>query len=495
MQQNERIKKLITKIKKGDKKAFNELYKLTSGQTYFFILKIVQNEQDAEDILQESYIKMLEKIDGIDPERNFTSWFYQIAINKSKDLLRRKNKVFFESIDNEEYDYILEENTEFHPEEKVDKDELCTQVMTAIDELTAEKRACVIMKYYAQLSVNEIAEILNVPIGTVKHRLFSARNDIKTSFEKLGKAALYTVAPIGIIVWALNRSSLTVCAAFSASSASAAVLTSIGNSISTASSSVAAASTGVAAKFATMSVAQKIVVSTVAATLVSGSTIGTVSVIKNVVQQEQTTQSFTEYVTTSEHFSENIFYSEVTSEETSDETTTPIPALNIIDSITNNNTNSANISTNSATSATVPPTTQSPTTVQLLTTAVTTIAPTTTAPSTQKPSEMTATDSQTSETTTQSPSTQTPTETTATEPQTTEKVTQAPATLVIDILDFDDNVVDTLSINVDAGTALTWDYLITLVSQNGYEAMAGIYGDGIDTTAEEGKTYIFEALL
>lgn len=472
MQQNERIKKLITKIKKGDKKAFNELYKLTSGQTYFFILKIVQNEQDAEDILQESYIKMLEKIDEIDPERNFTSWFYQIAINKSKDLLRRKNKVFFENIDNEEYDYILEENTEFHPEEKVDKDELCTQVMTAIDELTAEKRACVIMKYYAQMNVNEIAEILNVPIGTVKHRLFSARKDIKSSFEKLGKAALYTAAPIGIIVWALNRSSLTVCAAFSASSASAAVMTSIGNSISTASSSFAATSTGVAAKFATMSVVQKIAVSTVAATLVSGSTIGTVSVIKNVVQQEQTTQFFTEYVTTSEHFSENVFYSEATSEEPSAETTAQIPALNIIDSIATSKTAHANISTNPTASATVPPTTQSPTTAQPSATAATTNAPSTTVPSTQKP-----------------------TETTTAEPQTTEKVTQAPATLIISVLDYDDNVVDTLTLNVDAGTALTWDYLITLVSQNGYEAMAGIYGEGIDTAAQEGKTYTFDALL
>ena len=472
MQQNERIKKLITKIKKGDKKAFNELYKLTSGQTYFFILKIVQNEQDAEDILQESYIKMLEKIDEIDPERNFTSWFYQIAINKSKDLLRRKNKVFFENIDNEEYDYILEENTEFHPEEKVDKDELCTQVMTAIDELTAEKRACVIMKYYAQMNVNEIAEILNVPIGTVKHRLFSARKDIKSSFEKLGKAALYTAAPIGVIVWALNRSSLTVCAAFSASTASSSVMTALSSSVSTVSSSTATASTGVAAKLATMSVTQKIVAGTVAATLVGGSTVGTVSVIKNIVQQDQPTLAYTEYVTTSEQFSDNILYSETYTTETTVETASQIPILNIIDSITQSNTKPTDSTTRPVTSTTVPPTTQVETTTKTLTTAVTTTTLTTTAPSTENP-----------------------TETTTAEPQTTEKVTQAPATLIINVLDYDDNVVDTLTINIEAGTALTWDYLITLVSQNGYEAMAGIYGDGIDTAAQEGKTYTFEALL
>lgn len=478
MQQNERIKKLITKIKKGDKKAFNELYKLTSGQTYFFILKIVQNEQDAEDILQESYIKMLEKIDEIDPDRNFTSWFYQIAINKSKDLLRRKNKVFFESIDNEEYDYILEENTEFHPEEKVDKDELCTQVMTAIDELTAEKRACVIMKYYAQMNVNEIAEILNVPIGTVKHRLFSARKDIKSSFEKLGKAALYTAAPIGIIVWALNRSSLTVCAAFSASSASAAVMTSIGNSISTASTS-AAASTGVAAKFATMSVVQKIAVSTVAATLVSGSTVGTVTVIKNVVQQNKPANVYTEYVTTAPITADNTSCSELPFTEETTFSYTQIPAIADTD-----------LSTQLSTS---PPKTHAQSIAS-------TLAPTTEKPySTTKPVKTTATTTSTTTITTTKPPTTAVTttekQTTESQPETTEKATQAPATLIINVLDYDDNVVDTLTLNVDAGTALTWDYLITLVSQNGYEAMAGIYGEGIDTAAQEGKTYTFEALL
>ncbi len=483
MQQNERIKKLIRKIKKGDKKAFNELYKFTSGQTYFFILKIVQNEQDAEDILQESYIKMLEKIDEIDPDRNFTSWFYQIAINKSKDLLRRKNKVFFESIDNEEYDYALEESPEFYPEEKVDKDELCTQVMTAIDELTAEKRACVIMKYYAQMNVNEIAEILNVPIGTVKHRLFSARKDIKSSFEKLGKAALYTAAPIGIVVWALNRSSLTVCAAFSASTTSAAVLTSIGNSISIASSSVAATSTGVAAKVATMSVVQKIVAGTVAVTIVGGSTVGTVTVIKNAVQQNKPANVYTEYVTTAPINADNTSYSELPFTEGTTFSHTQIPAIAATDLSTQISTNPTKTPAHSIASTSAPTTENPYSTTKPVTTAATTTSPTTT---------------KTTTTTTKPPTTAVTTtekQTTESQPATTEKAMQAPATLIINVLDYEDNVVDTLTLNVDAGTALTWDYLITLVSRNGYEAMAGIYGDGIDTAAQEGKTYTFEALL
>ena len=59
----------------------------------------------------------------------------------------------------------------------------------------------------------------------------------------------------------------------------------------------------------------------------------------------------------------------------------------------------------------------------------------------------------------------------------------------------DDNVIDTLTLPVDAGTEMTWDFLITLISENGYEAMAGVYGDGVGETAQAGETYNFTAEL
>ncbi len=478
---NEKYNKLIRKIKKGDKKAFNELYKLTNGQAYFFIYKIVQNEQDAEDILQETYIKMLEKIDKIDLAQNFTSWFYQIAANKSKDLLRRKNKLFFESIENEIFDSAAEENTAFYPEENVDKDELCAQVMTAIDELTAEKRACVIMKYYAQMSVNEIAQSLEIPVSTVKNRLFSARKDLKIKFEKLGKAALFSAAPIGIIVWALNRSSLAVCAAFSASAASAAVMTAVGNSAAVASaagaSTAAATGTGAAVKLAAISVAQKIAAGAAAVTLVGGTAAGTVAVIKHNSEQNSTTGLYAEAVTTaSPEISSEFFSEEQPSGETTSKFESELPVV-LLTTVPHSTTEKATTNPNpttavSTTSGTV--TTQVQTTVCETTTEQKTTAAATTAP---KPIETTTKQSILIEATTA--------------PQTT----SAPATLIIEVTDYDDKVVDTITVSVEAGTNLTRDYLIELVSQNGYEAMAGIYGDGVDTVAEEGKTYTFTAEL
>lgn len=469
-QNNEKLNKLIPRIKSGDKKAFNELYKLTSGQLYFLILKIVQNEQDAEDILQESYIKMFEKIDEIDPAQNFISWFYQIAANKSKDLLRRKNKVFFESIESETFDLSVEENTTFYPEENIDKDELCTQVITAIDELTAEKRACVIMKYYAQMSVNEIAESLDVPISTVKNRLFSARKDLKISFEKLGKAALYSAAPIGIIIWALNRSSLSICAAFSASTASAGILTCISNTASV-SSSAATAGTGVAAKLGAMSVAQKIAAGTVAATIIGGSTAGTVAVIKHNSEPSQTTGIYAEAITTYPQDTSEFFSKELYLEETTFKNETEFDSPVIL-------LTTAQYSTTEK-STTKPTQTEAVSTTKIITT-----QPQTTAQETTK-----------QETTTAPKPTETTTQQSILIEVTTKNTTTAPATIIIEITDYDDNIVDTITQSVEAGTNLTWDYLIELVSKKGYEAMAGVYGDGVDTVAEEGKTYTFTAEL
>lgn len=217
---NKKIARLIKQIQHGNQSAFEEFYKLTSSRAYFLALKITQNEQDAEDILQESYIKVLEKINEIDTSQNVTSWFLKIVSNKSKDLLKSKSRIVFEDEEETVFDEIPEEKAEFCPEENLNQEELRLEVMAAIDELTAEKRACIMMMYFGDMSVKEIAESIEVPESTVKNRLFTARKDLKNKFEKNDITSLYSAAPLGVVVWAIGKSSETV----AASSASAAFI-------------------------------------------------------------------------------------------------------------------------------------------------------------------------------------------------------------------------------------------------------------------------------
>lgn len=484
--EKERIGNLIRQVQSGDKTAFEELYKLTSPRAYFVALKIVQSEHDAEDILQESYIKALEKIDEIDPDQNFMGWFYQVVANKSKDFLKGRKALVFEDGEEELFEDIPDENTQFSPEENLNQDELCREVMAAIDELTAEKRACVMMMYFGEMSVNEIAESLEIPVSTVKNRLFTARKDLKNKFEKRGTSALYSAAPLGAVIWALGKTSEAVEATFAASAASAEILAGIGASgisvaatsataattaTAAASASTAAAGTGIAAKAAALTVAQKVVAGVVAVSVVGGSTAGVATVVKNHNEkQAETTTAYVEEVTTAPSQEVDFVFAqtEITEESTSEsELSTEKREPTATTSKAEKTTAQKTTGTAQSNTTTVKTTTQKQTTTTAAPTTTTTKAETTTAVTTTQAATIT----------------------------TTQPTTAAPATLIIEIADMDDTVVDTLNLTVPAETQLSYEYLISLISANGYEAMAGVYGDAVGSIAEAGATYNFTAEL
>lgn len=515
--ENKKIARLIKQIQRGKQSAFEEFYKLTSAKAYFIALKITQNEHDAEDVLQESYIKALEKINEIDTSQNIMSWFLKIVSNKSKDLLKSRNRLVFEGEEETVFEDIPEEKTEFCPEENLNQEELRLEVMAAIDELTAEKRACIMMMYFGDMSVKEIAESIEVPESTVKNRLYTARKDLKTKFEKNGNI-LYGAALGSLLIWALNKTSVTASAAFVSSAASAEIVasavgansasaTATAVATSTAASTAASAGTGIAAKIAVASVAQKIAIGVAATAVIGGSTAGVVTVVKNSAPEETTTQ-IVEEVTTAPAFTTEYVFNEVTLQETTTETdsSTEKESVKQTAKSTTNRTSTTECTTVSVTTTkavtkretttkkrtviSTTATTTSPLTSTSTTKATTTKRETTTEEetTTRRPTTTTRL------TTTTVPSTTKPTTVTTTVPTTTEPTTQAKATVIIDIIDLDGSVIDTINIEVDAGTTLSWEYIVTAVQSNGYEPMAGVYGD-IGSVAEGGNTYNFEAEL
>ncbi len=495
--EKEIIGKLIEQIQSGSNEAFEDLYRLTSPKAYFVALQILKNEQDAEDILQETYIKVLEKIGEIDPSQSFMGWLYRVVSNKSKNLLKKRNVLAFESYEDETFEEIPDDGTEFSPEENLDQGETCREVMAAIDELSDEKRVCIIMKYFGEMTVSEIAESLEVPESTVKNRLYSARKDLKTKFEKNGNV-LYGAALGGVLIWALGKTSTTASAVFLASAASAEIVagaTAAYAAATTATASgvttAAATGTGIAAKAAALSVAQKVAIGIAATAVVGGSTAGVVTVVRHIdskdepttIKEEVTTSPFT---TSIDVFNEMILTTEPTTQETivtdTSSTLTDTKAT-LTEKSTKPSTSAKLTTTNPHTTKRITTTANQTTRTETATQKITTHASTTTqATTTQR------------ETTTQQKTTRPVTEPATTQP-TTVLTTLAQAILIIDVTDFDDNVVDTLHLSVEAGTEMTWDYLITLVSKNGYEAMAGIYGDGVGAVAQAGETYTFTAEL
>lgn len=488
--ENKKIARLIKQIQRGKQSAFEEFYKLTSAKAYFIALKITQNEHDAEDILQESYIKALEKINEIDTSQNIMSWFLKIVSNKSKDLLKSRNRLVFGNEEETFFEEIPEEKAEFCPEENLNQEELRLEVMAAIDELTAEKRACIMMMCFGDMSVKEIAESIEVPESTVKNRLYTARKDLKTKFEKNGNI-LYGAALGSLLIWALNKTSVTASAAFVSSAASAEIVasavgansasaTATAVATSTAASTAASTGTGIAAKIAVASVAQKIAIGVAATAVIGGSTAGVVTVVKNSAPEETTTQIIEEVTTAPVPTTEYVF-NEVNLQETTTET------------ITSTAKESAKPTTKK-TSTTEYTTAPISTTKSVSVKETTTKAKTTTAKSTTTRKETTTVATTTQPTTTE-PTTVETTVPDTTEPTTTEPTTQAPATVNVEVVDMNEDVVATFSFTVEAGTEMTWEFLVTQIKNNGYEPMAGIYGNAIDAVAESGTTYTITAEL
>ena len=520
--ENKKLAKIIKQIQKGNKRAFDDFYKLTNQKAYFIALKITQNEHDAEDVLQESYMKAFEKINEADTSQSINSWFLKIVSNKSKDLLKSRNRFVFEGDEEGIFEEIPEERVEFSPEENLDQEELRCEVMAAIDELTDEKRACIMLKYFGDMSVKEIAESIELPESTVKNRLHTARKDLKSRFEKSG-GILYGAALGSVLIWALNKTSLTASAAFLASAASAEIIAgataastatatatatttaaaaTTAAASTTAASTAASAGTGIAAKLVVASVAQKIAVGVAATAVIGGSTAGVVTVVKNAAP-EKTTTAITEEVTTAPEHSTRYVFNEATT------LITEVQTVSQAEKETHRETATTALRRTTTSEHTTAPTVSAKTTEKketttrkrtVISTTSTTTPPETTTNVTSTTVRETTTEETTTrkETTTQKPTTTSPptsTQPTTTQPTTTEATTAAPAMLVIEVTDFDNSVVATITETVEAGTELTRDYLVALVSANGYEAMAGIYGDAIGSVAQSGESYSFTAEL
>ena len=196
------FKYLIKAALEGDESAYEALYTMTKDSAYFIALNITHNEQDALDILQESYIKAFTHLDTVDPPELFDHWFSRIVSNCSRDYIKKKTPLLFSDIPGEISLEELKEETDSDliPHEYVDKQEASRLLMGIINKLPENKRLVILMYYYQSMNTYEIAETLELPLTTVKYYLLEARKQIKAELEKLDKEGtrLYAVLPFAL---------------------------------------------------------------------------------------------------------------------------------------------------------------------------------------------------------------------------------------------------------------------------------------------------------
>ena len=180
---------VIDRWRNGDKKAFEVLVKRHMTDAYLTALGFTGNSDDARDLSQDAFVKAFQARKQFDPQRPFYPWFYRILKNHCLNFLKRVRKrteplYHDDTLHNERF--ASERPT---PLESLEKKERVRLVRTAIAELSIEHREVIILKNFRGLSYREIADELDMPIGTVMSRLYYARKLLKeiiTEWEQNG---------------------------------------------------------------------------------------------------------------------------------------------------------------------------------------------------------------------------------------------------------------------------------------------------------------------
>lgn len=205
-------KKAVEAALKGNESVFSALYESTQRDMYYIALKYMKNEEDAMDVLQDSYIKAWQSLATLKDPASFRAWFGRIVANTAKNALAKKRPMLFSQLEGENDEGeqfaldIEDEKSEFQPERSYTQKETQELVHELIDSLSDEQRLCILMYHLDDQSIKDIAETFGISENTVKSRLLYGRKAIKAKAEELQKKGyqLYTVAPVVFFLYLLD---------------------------------------------------------------------------------------------------------------------------------------------------------------------------------------------------------------------------------------------------------------------------------------------------
>ncbi|MEH7546090.1 RNA polymerase sigma factor SigW [Bacillus sp. AFS076308] len=177
------VKKRIKQVIKGDQNAFGEIVEIYKNSVFQLCYRMLGNRHEAEDIAQEAFIRAYVNIQSFKQDKKFSTWLFRIATNLCIDRIRKKKPDYY--LDAEVagtegltmYSQISSDSP--LPEAEVESLELQETVQKEILKLPEKYRSAIVLKYMEDMSLNEISEILNLPLGTVKTRIHRGREALR----------------------------------------------------------------------------------------------------------------------------------------------------------------------------------------------------------------------------------------------------------------------------------------------------------------------------
>lgn len=167
---------LVMQIQAGQKQAFRELVEKYKKPAYRMALGLVGNRDDALDISQEAFLRVYRSADTYDSSQPFLPWFYTIIANLCRTWLKKRGRTENRMVDVEDPSFLLVDDS--NPEQTVIQKETVARLQKALMQLDFKDREIIVLQHFRGLSYDEIAEILEIPKGTVMSRLYYSRKKL-----------------------------------------------------------------------------------------------------------------------------------------------------------------------------------------------------------------------------------------------------------------------------------------------------------------------------
>lgn len=173
------IATLVKRAQGGNSEAFTELYGLTYNHIYNYATRYMKDEYLAQDAVQETYITAFKNLSGIKDPSLFVAWLNQINFHTCYDMCKKMNSAYG-FVDHEHLELTRDDNIEHNPEAVYERNEEIRKLREAIDELPFHEKQVIVLRYYNEMKLEDIAKTLSISRSTVKRYLQSAKERLST---------------------------------------------------------------------------------------------------------------------------------------------------------------------------------------------------------------------------------------------------------------------------------------------------------------------------
>ncbi|MFZ1977339.1 MAG: sigma-70 family RNA polymerase sigma factor [Bacteroidota bacterium] len=183
---NEQDKEIVQRILGGEKRAFSILIDRHKAKALTLAVRILKNREDAEEVLQDAFVRVYRSLSSFEGKSSFSTWFYRIVYNRCMSALEKRKEYYISSLDEEYEDYpVIEiESGDPAPDIQLESDEFRTVVEQEIEKLPSMYGGIFTLFVIQEMSYEEIVRITGLPIGTVKARIFRARSMLRNILLK-----------------------------------------------------------------------------------------------------------------------------------------------------------------------------------------------------------------------------------------------------------------------------------------------------------------------